>query len=491
MAEIVRRLHQRTRKRKHRRSQRGPLRYRVIHDPSPTFVTTDPDGTVVVHCHDGQWEAWNAPERFLLILAGTRGGKSSLVPWLLLREMQIKGPGEYLACAPTFKILKRGIYRWIRRAFVTQLGLGKIVGDAAGEFHFSEAGFRRVWPKEPYDGGESKIVFGHAANPDSLEAAEYKGAVCDEAGQKGFKPESWEAINRRVSIDQGRIILPTTPYAVAHWIKEQLYDAWERRGTPEAIEGDDECRVVNFESRMNPLFPEKEWDRAKAILPGWRFDLFYRGILTRPPGLIYDAYEGKKMTRPSWVPPAWARVFVGIDFGAPNFAATFFAEQEGPTVGGVSGPIYVAFAEYRPQENRTAKEHVEAMKGILGGRRVVRSVAGSYSEEQERMELQAAGWSCQRPDQPEVQAGIDRVYAVMREKRFFVTADCPMLLRELTKYSHPTDEAGNVMEGIEDKDEFHGLDSVRYIIGTNEAKHTGLFFINLTKSKDARKARGE
>jgi hypothetical protein len=459
--------------------------YDVRLDPQAEFVTME-KGTAVVHCHEGQWAAWNDTSRFLLILAGTRSGKSSLVPWLLLREMQRKGPGEYLACATTYKLLKRGIYRWIRRAFVTQLQLGTIVGGAQGEFIFSREGFARVWPGKPYDNGESKIVFGHAQNPDSLEAAEYNGAICDEAGQKAFKPESWEAVLRRLSTSLGRVILPTTPYAVAHWIKEELYDPWERRGTPSEQVGDSECGVVNFESRMNPIFPPSEWARAEATMPKWRFNLFYRGILTRPAGLIYDAFESKTMTRDSWSPPLWAKVYVGIDFGAPNFAATFFSEQEGP--GLQPGPRFVAWAVYRPEENRSAAEHVEAMRKLLGGRKVATCVAGSYSEEQERIELKAAGWSCQRPDQPEVQVGIDRVYACMRDDRFAVTRDCAPLLRELGKYSHPTDEAGTVLEGIEDQNDYHLLDSVRYIIGTLERKATSLFFINLTKSKADRKA---
>lgn len=455
----------------------APL-FRVIHDPNPTFITHDPDGCVVVHCHAGQWEAWNATERFLLTLAGTRGGKSSLAPWWLLREMQGRGPGEYLVCAPTYKLLKRGVFRWIRRAFVTYLRLGHTIGDAQGEFVFSPEGFARVWPGKPYDNGESRIVFGHAQNPDSLEAAEYKGAVCDEAGQKSFKPESWEAVLRRLSTDEGRVLLPTTPYAVAHWVKDQLYDPWRRRGTLTEEENDRDCRVVNFESRMNPLFPEKEWERAKATLPPWKFDLFYRGILTRPPGLIYDAFVDS-MIWPTYDPPPMSRIFVGIDFGAPNFAATFFAEEMGEGPPRKSGPRYIAWAEYRPQENHTAKEHVANMHAILAGRKVVQCVGGSFSEEQQRMELIAANWAIGRPDQPDIETGIDRVYGCMRDNRFAVTRDCPRLLAELASYSRPVDEAGNVLEGIEDQHDAHGLDSVRYIIGTLERRGMGTFAVSI------------
>jgi hypothetical protein len=456
----------------------GPL-YRVIHDPNPQFITTDAAGTVVVHCHDGQWEAWQAPERFLLTLAGTRGGKSSLAPWWLLREMQAKGPGEYLVCAPTYKLLKRGVYRWMRRAFVTYLGLGHVVGDAQGEFVFSREGFERVWPGHRYDHGESRIVFGHAQNPDSLEAAEYKAAVCDEAGQKAFKPESWEAVLRRLSTDQGRVLLPTTPYAVAHWVKHELYDPWKRRGTPAETKTDAACRVVNFESRMNPLFPIEEWDRAKAVLPPWKFDLFYRGILTRPAGAVYDCFrdEGPDThVKPGGdvfkVPSDWP-IRCGVDFGSPNFAAVFacevMEEQPGPVRADGRAPrklpsgTHWIFAEYRPDESRTVAQHVAAMMEITGGRVPDLCAGGAGSEQWLRDEFGKAGWPISPPNQTEVEVGIGRVYEGFATRRLFIFDNCPRLIDEIRSYSRQLDEAGNVLNELEDKSSYHLGDATRYL----------------------------
>lgn len=450
--------------------------YEFTNKPGPAFIT-EGGPYPVIHGHVGQVEAWNSPERFILLLAGTRGGKTMFGPWWLLREMSDRGPGEYLVCAPTYPLLKKGAYKAIRRVFVVLLQLGHIVGGAQGEFTFTPEGFARLWPGRRYD-PDAKIVFGHAGNPDSLEAAEYKAAWLDECGQKGFKADSWEAIQRRLAIDKGRALLTTTPYVVQHWIKEFVYDPWKRRGTGAEQVGDAACRVVSFASNMNPAFPMEEWERAEAVLPKWKFDLFYRGILTRPAGLIYDAFDDS-MIWPPYDPPPMARIFVGIDFGAPNFAATFFAEEllHGPPR--KSGPRYIAWAEYRPQENHTAKEHVANMRAILNGRKVVQCVGGSFSEEQPRLELIAANWAIQRPDQSDIETGIDRVYGCMRDNRFAVTRDCPRLLAELASYSRPVDEAGNVLNDIENQHEAHGLDSVRYIIGTIERRGMGTFAVSI------------
>jgi len=69
------------------------------------------------------------------------------------------------------------------------------------------------------------------------------------------------------------------------------------------------------------------------------------------------------------------------------------------------------------------------------------------------------------PKFKEVEIGIDRVYAAMQGKQLFIFDDLADLLEEVHTYSRKLDEAGNATPEIEDKETFHLLDSVRYIIG--------------------------
>lgn len=420
---------------------------------------------------------------------------TAIGPFWLLKEMIRKGPGEYLCAAPSFKILERGILKAIRRVFCSELKIGKNIGGSSGYIRITERGHQKLWPNIPYDPNqETKIIFGHAANPDSLEAAEYKAAWLDEAGQKIFKTEAWEAINRRLAIDEGRALLTTTPYMLSHWIKSEVHDAFKRRGTSEEKEFDKNYRVVSFESRANPLFPMEEWERAKATLPQYKFDLFYRGILTRPPGQIYDCfnpdladgmnggmvYDPKKYFGhlPNCYPPDhWPR-YVGIDFGSPNFAATFYAGEmildevetakQGKPVEMLSGRL-VLYREYVPHESRTCREHVvELMKGETHLPDVC--AGGSKSEGQWRLDFEAAGYPIREPDQTDVEVGILRTYAQIKSGMIgtlpglIVSSDCKETLEQLANYVRPVDELGNILEGIEEKDTFHLCDSARYLI---------------------------
>ncbi len=437
--------------------------------------------------HPGQSKAWESEARFILVLAGTRSGKTSWSPWWLWREMRRKGAGDYLFCAPSCRLLDKAAVPYIKDGFGTKLGLGKVVGGSYGHFEVSKAGEVSLWGA--VQDKPTRVMFGHADEPESLEAAQYKAAVCDEAGQKRFKHESWEAIQRRLAIDEGRCLFPTTPYSL-NWLKTEIHDRAQRniKGTSAAPTADSGYDCISFESIMNPAFPLAEWERAKATLPGWKFALFYQGIFSRPAGAIYDCFDPEFHIIPGgYVPdPKW-KLYCGIDFGFPNFAAVFIAEEPGTKK-------RIAFAEYRPQEAKKVSDHIAAMHDVI--RKAYGTTAkqwavmvgksekewtrlpdlccgGAKSEGNYRIEFAANGWPIHPPDQPDVEVGIGRVYSAFAEDRLFISADCPRLIADVQEYSRPVDEDGNPMEGIEDKDMYHSVDSARYIIGRLDAVSTG------------------
>ena len=443
------------------------------------------DGKLKLRFHPGQSRAWASEKRFVLVLAGSRSGKTSWSPTWLWREMKRKGPGDYLYCAPSFKLLDKAGVPYLNQFFNVHMNLGEVKGGAQGHLEISQQGHWTLWgtkrgKKEP----PSRIIFGHADDPYSLEAAQYKAAVCDEAGIPKFKAESWEAIQRRLAIDQGRCLFPTTPYQYG-WLKTEVYDRAVRyqdavkRGLPfDKVDADYD--VISFESIMNPAFPLEEWERARRVLPAWKFDLFYRGIFSRPAGSIFDCFDENYHKVPGgYVPDSTWRLFCGIDFGAPNFAAVFLAEEPG------TGKL-IAFAEYRPQESKHITEHINAMHALLRdvftreatewsektGR--PRSewtrlpdicVGGAMSEGQWRAEFNAAGWPIMEPDQREVEVGIGRVFAAFQEDLLFISEDCPLLIDEVQNYSREVDEQGEpISDTIMDKNDWHGVDSFRYIV---------------------------
>src|SRR5262249_14692133 len=267
--------------------------------------------------HPGQQRAWDSEKRIVAIISGVRAGKTSFGgPWLH-REMARLGPGDYLAVAPTFPLLDNAMRPEIEGLFGRLFRLGS---GTQRQFLISEDGHRHLWPDAPFV-RPSRIIYGHAQNPESLAALTAKAAWLDEAGQNLFRLASYEEVQRRVSFDQGRILISTTVYNMG-WLRQRVYEPWEQ-----AKRDHPEIDVINFKSIDNPAFPKEEYYRAMRELPTWKFRMFFDGVFVRPAGLIYDRFDPARHTCPRHALPAdWAR-YAGLDFGAVNTAAIYLAEE--------------------------------------------------------------------------------------------------------------------------------------------------------------------
>jgi len=404
------------------------------------------EGRVRVNFHRGQMRAWKSRARFVVVLAGTQSGKTSYGPLWLYREMQDCGPGDYMVVTPTYPLLELKALPEFRRYFESTLNLGKYVGSPTRKFILSEEGSRRTFGPLHNATIATTVIFGYAAEPESLESATAKAAWLDEAGQRRFKLGSWDAILRRLSLAQGRVLVTTTPYDLG-WLKQRLWDRWKA--------GDSSIDVIRFDSTENPAFPREEFERARRDLPPWKFDLFYRAIFTRPAGLIYDSFDYEsQVIDPFPIPPDWPR-YLGLDFGGVNTAGIFYAEKPG------TRELY-AYREYKAG-GRTAREHAEALrKGELS---LAMCVGGSKSEGQWRAEFRGGGLVVREPEISDVEVGITRVYGAHKRGEIRVFRTLTGYLEQKQTYSRVLDAAGDPTEAIEDKATFHYLDAERYIIG--------------------------
>ncbi len=421
----------------------------------PTDLYTVTGSKLLLHFHPGQQRAWDSTRRVVAVIAGAQSGKSVFGPIWLWREIQRKGPGDYMVVTPTYPLLsKKALPEFLKYFGRQTLDLGDY-NTQQKLFVFSSAGTKKTFG--PDYGLTTQVYFGHAQDPESLESATAKAAWLDEAGQNKFRLGSWEAIKRRLAIHQGRVLITTTPYSLG-WLKQQVYDRWQA--------GNQTYDVINFRSIDNPAFPRQEYDDARASLPGWRFRMFYDGLFERPAGLIYDCFDDTLHRCPRFaIPPDWPR-YLGLDFGGVNTAGVFFAEEP------VTAKLY-AYREYLAG-GRTAKEHREA---LLAGEPGLPAVCcgGSKSEQQWRDEFAAAGLPVREPVVTDVEVGIGRVYGAIKRGEFVVFSDLAGLLDELASYSRPLDDAGNPTEGIEDKESYHRLDACRYIVSWLKREDAGPF----------------
>jgi len=404
--------------------------------------TVNPDGRLQLHLHPGQARAWRSRKRFVTVCAGSQGGKTAFGPPWLYREIQERGPGDYLVAAPTFPLLSLKLLPEFKRFFEDKGRFGTYTGSPVKVFRFSREGARRTFGEATDT--PTHVFFGHAQDPDSLESATVKGAWLDEAGQKKFKHGSWQAILRRLSIHQGRVLTTTTPYSAFGWFKTELHDR--------AKDGDPDYDWIRFESRMNPSFPAEEWERARRTLPAWKFDLMYRGILTRPAGMIYDCFTDEHITPAFPIPSDWRR-WMGVDFGGVNTAAVYLAEEPG------TGRFF-AYRDYTAPD-RTAGQHARAM--LEGEPGIPTAYGGAGSEGQWRKEFRAGGLPIKKPVVPDVEVGIDRVYGLINSGNLIVLDSCTRLINDLTTYARKLDDDDQPTDDIEDKNAYHFADALRYI----------------------------
>jgi hypothetical protein len=426
---------------------------------APDLVEVSSNGEMTYNFHAGQGRAWQSTKRDILLLGGTQSGKTAFGPLWLHREIQMRGPGDYMVVTPTFPLLELKALPEFRKLFENTLQLGRYVGSPSRRFIFSEDGCRRTFGS--YDARQpTQVLFGHAQDSESLESATAKAAWLDEAGQKKFKLGSDEAIRRRLSIAEGRRLYTTTPYDLG-WLKQRLYDPWQRakregRAHPT-------IDVVQFDSTTNPRFSRAEFERARDELPPWKFDLFYRAIFTRPAGMIYDTFDTEKHTCKRFdIPEDWPR-FMGVDFGPVHTAAVFIAQKPN------TQKMYV-YREYLHGRITTAQHAAALLKGepldAANRTRIPMTYGGSSSEGEWRWEFGAAGLPITKPDVSDVEVGITRVYGAMRRDELIVFDDCEGLLAEIGSYSRQVDDSGEPLEAIEDKHSFHRIDALRYVVST-------------------------
>ncbi len=272
------------------------------------------------------------------------------------------------------------------------------------------------------------------------------GILLSNCGQKQFRQDTWDAVNRRLAIHRGRMLLTTTLYTLG-WLKTEVFDRWQA--------GDKGIDVIQFDSIENPAYPVEEFERARASLPPWKFAMFNRGRFETPAGLVYDSLRPDCVVARMPIPKDWP-VYVGHDFGSANPAALFVAVS----------PVgeYWVFAEYLPGPGRGAHEHVEEWKKITAGHNVMARIGGNQTTEQDSRDLYAThGWPIAVPLQKLVSEQILRVITQHRLNKIKVFRDLRHYLAEKASFSYELDDKYQPTDKYEDEHSYHLIAAERYL----------------------------
>jgi len=280
------------------------------------------------------------------------------------------------------------------------------------------------------------------------------GYLVSNCGQNEFRVSAWEAILRRLSLSQGRVLGTTTIYNRG-WLKTRIYDPW--KAAQNAGQEHPEIDVIQYASVMNPAFPQEEFDRARRSLPTWKFRMFYQGLFDIPPGLIYDVFNPEIHKKPHIGFPASYPRIVGIDPAGAKIGCLWLVYEE-------TANALTVYREHLGLYGKAIPEHAKDILRLTGTENVVKWIGGAKAEGQYRLEWQAAGVPVEPPPITDVWLGIDRVYDLIKQNKLRVSEACPELLNELDAYSRELDENDLPTMAIIDKESYHLLDSLRYVI---------------------------
>lgn len=402
-----------------------------------------PDGKYILNLHPGQTKAWESTSRFVVVSAGTQGGKTCFEPDWLRREIKLCGDGDYLVITATFPLLELKLLPEFRYVFETAFHLGeyKDAKKTIQFYHVPGGTNGQVKVIDP-----TRIIFGSATHPESVESATAKAAVMDECGQKQFRLETWEAVQRRLSLSRGRCLFGTTLYN-AGWFINDVYNP--------ALAGKDGFELVQFDSTMNPAFPREEYAQQMAKMPPWKFAMFYRGRFIRPAGLVHDSFDAADIVNDFPIPKDWL-IYVGHDFGIANPAALFAAQNP------VTGELFY-WHEYLPGAGKSPYDHVRAWREITSGHNVIARIGGNHAEQETRDAYTAQGWHIIEPRQRSVDEQIMRVIGLERLHKIKVFRSCKNLINEKQTFSYKLDEKYQPTNEYEDEKDMHLLAAERYL----------------------------
>lgn len=399
------------------------------------MVTTTKTKTVEINLLPGQAALlMDFESSVLAAIAGTGGGKTMFLYWWLHSRMEAYPGNTWLLAEPTYNMLSKIILESSDPDRPTLEQYFKMVGHHP-DYHAVD--------KILYT-DHGKVYLASTDRPESMQGAAVKGAGLDEAGQMALL--AFETATQRCSMLSGQVALATTPYNLG-WLLTNIKNAPPGRG----------IHVETWRSIDRPGFPRESYERAKQILPPWRFRMLYDAEFERPAGVIYHMFDEYTCVIDRFpIPQSWF-VYVGHDFGPDNPAALFYAQDP------ATGQFYL-FDEYVPGAGVPIHKRVEAFKKITEGYHVLKRVGGSHTEMENRQAYTAHGWPISEPKLNRVEPQIEKVIGMHQLNKIMVFRDMEHYLDEKRTFSRELDSENQPIAKIQDEAKFHRMACERYLI---------------------------
>jgi len=384
-----------------------------------------------IRLHEWQIKAWQSKKRFIMFCAGVQSGKTTFGSVWIINEGEVRGPGDYLIIAPTYKILQQS----------TMQKFQEIAPRGWGIFNKAESTFRTR---------DGRTFFLRSADkPESIEGITANAIWADEASL--MKPDIWVMMQGRVSRTRGRILMTFTPISL-NWVHHEIEaDKARRKGAllrGEDPEASSDIEFIRFRSVDSPYFPKEEFERARQTMPMHTFQLRYEGIFGKAEGLIYSDFEDYMIVEPKAIPREW-RIAGGMDFGQFNP----FVALKG-AIDPKTDCLYI-YDEYY-QARKTYDEHKERLSHDV-------TYYADPSGAQDIEELRARDFDVQ-PANNDVSTGINAVTERIKTGRLKVFKNCVNVIDEMALYQWERNKSTGEWKDKPLKQNDHCMDALRYMV---------------------------
>lgn len=264
----------------------------------------------------------------------------------------------------------------------------------------------------------------------------------------------WETLTTRTTGRAGHVPYPQTigdanPGPPQHWIRQRA-----RQGHLTLLNSTHQDNPELYDQRTGAM-TEGGASRLANLqrLTGSRYQRLYLGLWAAPEGMIYEHFdEARHVVKAQTLPVHWPR-FVGIDPTGAQIAAIWVAWDNANMVLNVYREYLQPFGVTTPQHRRTIERMSE-------GEMIMAYVGGGPSERQQRVD-----WGgIEEPGVADVWSGIDRINNLLKEGGIIIHDCCQNLISEIGEYRRVLDRDGTATEKIQDKERFHLLDSLRYVV---------------------------
>jgi len=298
---------------------------------------------------------------------------------------------------------------------------------------------RLTWPN-----GVQAIVYS-GDEPDQLRGPQHAKAAVDELAKFMYPQQTWDNLMLGLRVGaKPQAVIATTPRPLKI-LRDIIRDSRTVVTRGHTIENKDNLAPEFLDYIMAKYEGSK---LGRQELAG--------ELLESTEGLVYDAFRVDQCIIPRFaIPNDWPRYF-GMDFGANNTAALWYAME--PSTG-----FFYLYRIYKKKSSLV--DHVKNFIELSGDESFRRRVGGNHQEQQQREGFTIAGWPLAEPilSNNRVER-YRRVNAQHAKNGIYVFSDLHEYIDEKTTFSYEIDKEDQMTEKVHGEAMYHYMSAESYIL---------------------------